>query len=156
MTEASPKPLEPAALGRAGKALWHSVTSRWELDPDEAELVAQACSVAERIPPHPRGLEHGVALGHVTMLSDPGPPAALIMANWGPDRPRRPHFAMINTGLGQVDAHVCTGVRPAPSTPTSIRTVVASKWAVASSVRLTAASARTRRRVRMASAGSSS
>ena len=29
--------------------MWRSVTERWALDPDEAELVAQACSVADEI-----------------------------------------------------------------------------------------------------------
>ena len=49
MTETSPNPAEPAALGQAGKALWHSVVDRWQLDPDEAELVAQACAVADEV-----------------------------------------------------------------------------------------------------------
>ncbi len=44
---ADPKPRAPAKLGRAGRALWRQMADRYELRPDEAAVLEQACRSAD-------------------------------------------------------------------------------------------------------------
>jgi hypothetical protein len=39
----------PAGLGAAGRNLWRSVAGAFDLDPDEAELLRQACRCADEL-----------------------------------------------------------------------------------------------------------
>lgn len=39
----------PAGLGAAGRALWHSISGTYEVDPHEGEVLVQACRTADRV-----------------------------------------------------------------------------------------------------------
>lgn len=45
------KPRPPVALGKSGRDLWKRITAQFDLeyDPDKAELLYQACKVADQI-----------------------------------------------------------------------------------------------------------
>jgi hypothetical protein len=43
------RPRAPQSMDAAGKALWRAVTSVYELAPHEAELLRQACRVADNL-----------------------------------------------------------------------------------------------------------
>lgn len=43
------RPRPPASLDQAGKALWRAVTGAYDLAPHEAELLRQACRVADQL-----------------------------------------------------------------------------------------------------------
>jgi hypothetical protein len=43
------RPRAPQSLGQAGKALWRAVTSDYDLSAAEAELLRQACRVADHL-----------------------------------------------------------------------------------------------------------
>lgn len=45
----STKPSAPAGLSKASKDLWKAVVSRWDLRPDELDVLADACRVSDRI-----------------------------------------------------------------------------------------------------------
>lgn len=43
------RPRRPASLDQAGRSLWRAVTGAYELAPHEAELLRQACRVADHL-----------------------------------------------------------------------------------------------------------
>lgn len=63
---------QPAGLHSAGKRLWRSITAEFALesDPDKAELLAQACRVADQI----AELDEAAAEGPLTVRGSMGQP----------------------------------------------------------------------------------
>ena len=49
MGDMATRPRAPQSLGQAGRALWRAVTGAYELNPAEAELLRQACRVADHL-----------------------------------------------------------------------------------------------------------
>ena len=68
MTAASPPP--PKGLGAAGKALWRSITDRWDLDSRESAILAHACRTSDLI----QDLETLLAAEGLTVIGSNGQP----------------------------------------------------------------------------------
>ena len=56
----STKPSAPAGLSKPAKDLWKAVVSRWDLRPDELDVLADACRVSDRIAELEEALGSGV------------------------------------------------------------------------------------------------
>lgn len=61
---------QPAGLGKAGRALWRSITGEWELDPRELALLSAACRQSDDV----AALEAALATDGLVTLGSAGQP----------------------------------------------------------------------------------
>lgn len=61
---------QPTGLGKAGRALWRSITAEWELDPRELALLSAACRQSDDV----AALEAALATDGLVTLGSAGQP----------------------------------------------------------------------------------